>query len=314
MSGAPRTAPEDSSLCHEAMFYTDDDGYVDATRAFVEAGLAAAEPVLVAVPGPNLELLKAAIGSPAGLSYRDMSEAGRNPGWIIPGVLLAFAGEHRGSRVRMVGEPIWAGRSPAAYPRCVQHEALINIALAGYQASVLCAYDAGRLDIHAIADAASTHPVLIRAGERQVSPGYGSPEAVVDAFNRPLPEPTRTPSTLLFDASGLSGMRALVAALAGGAGLVPDRVADLQVAVSEIATNAVTHGGNSAVLRAWADVDGMICEVTGSSVLTDRLAGRIPAPPLSDRGRGLLLVNYLCDLVEVHTDDRSTTVRLHVNR
>ena len=136
---------------------------------------------------------------------------------------------------------------------------------------------------------------------------------MVDAFNRPLPEPTRTPSTLLFDASGLSGMRALVAALAGDAGLAPDRVADLRVAVSEIATNAVTHGGPSAVLRAWADGDGMVCEVTGSSVLTDRLAGRIP-PPLSDRGRGLLLVNSLCDLVEVHTDDSSTTVRLHVNR
>jgi hypothetical protein len=32
----------------------------------------------------------------------------------------------------------------------------------------------------------------------------------------------------------------------------------------------------------------------------------------SEHGRGLLLVNYLCDLVRVHTDLSSTTIRLHM--
>ena len=83
---------------------------------------------------------------------------------------------------------------------------------------------------------------------------------------------------------------------------------------NEIATNAVVHSGRPAVVRVWLDDEGVVCEITGSSVLTDRLAGRLPPSPVSDSGRGLLLVNYLCDLVQVHTDSTSTSVRLHMHR
>jgi anti-sigma regulatory factor (Ser/Thr protein kinase) len=302
------------TLRHEALFYTGEDDYLLCVQSFVDDAVAAGEPVLIAVPGHRLELLRPGFGSRTDVRLVDMARAGRNPSWIIPGVLDAFVSEHPGTRVRIVGEPIWPGRSALAYPRCVQGEALINVALAKHPATILCPYDAGRLDSDTIADAASTHPVLVRDGERRVSAGYGSPEAVVDAFNRPFPDPPPAHSTLIFEASGLSGMRALVAALASQAGLDPDQISDLQIATNEIATNAVTHADGPAVLRVWAEPDGMVCEVIGSSVLTDRLAGLIPPPPTTDRGRGLLLANFLCDLVEVHTDDRSTTVRLHMSR
>ncbi|MGI5216194.1 anti-sigma factor RsbA family regulatory protein [Plantactinospora sp. CA-290183] len=304
-----------SALRHDALFYRGDEDYVTAIRSFVETGLAVGEPVLIAVPGTRLDLLRSALGTSTELRFVDMARDGRNPAWIIPGVLYAFFNEHPGrGRVRMVGEPIWPGRSATAYPRCVQHEALINIALSDRPASILCAYDTAALDLDAIADAASTHPFLIRGGDRQASAGYGRPEHVVDAFNLPFPEPPSSASTLYFEAPGLAGMRALVAALAREAGLPPDRVDDVRVAVNEIATNAVVHSDQPAVLRVWRDAEGLVCEVAGSSVLTDRLAGRIPPSPASDRGRGLLLVNYLCDLVQVHTDEKSTTVRLHMHR
>ena len=60
-----------------------------------------------------------------------MAEAGRNPGRILPAVLHAFADDHPRARVRIVGEPVWAGRTPVEYPACAQHEALINGSLAG---------------------------------------------------------------------------------------------------------------------------------------------------------------------------------------
>ncbi|WP_326559590.1 anti-sigma factor RsbA family regulatory protein [Micromonospora sp. NBC_01796] len=331
MTIVPRAVSRSGALRHEALFYRDDDDYVTGVRTFVEAGLASAEPVLVVVPEPRHEALRRAVeaiavprhavevpreagdGDKPEVRYVDMATAGRNPGWIIPGILHAFLAEHPTTRVRIVVEPIWPGRAAVAYPRCVQHEALVNLALGDEPASILCPYDAVALNADVIADAASTHPVLIRAGVPQGSAGYGSPEAVVDAFNRPLSEPPLTPSTLLFDRAGMAGMRALVAALAGEAGLAPDRVADLRLATNEIATNAVVHGGEPAVLRVWAEPTGMVCEVIGTSVLTNRLAGLLPAAPTSEQGRGLLLVNHLCDLVHVHTTDESTTVRLHMN-
>ena len=109
---------------------------------FIRDGLAAGEPVAVAVPGPNLRLIRDALGADAAqVLLRDMTVAGRNPGRIIPTVLLAFANAHPGRRVRLIGEPIWPGRSAAEYPACAQHEALINAAFAGRPATILCPYN-----------------------------------------------------------------------------------------------------------------------------------------------------------------------------
>ncbi|MEV0394797.1 sensor histidine kinase [Polymorphospora rubra] len=312
MTDRPTIAPAHAPRWHEALFYTGDDDYLAATVPFVEEGLAAGEPVLIAVPTYGLGLLRRFDGVD-GVRLLDMVRAGRNPARIIPGVLHAFVAGH-GSPVRVVGEPVWPGRAAADYPRCVQHEALVNIAFANHPVRMLCPYDAARLDLDVLADAASTHPVLMRGGDRQPSLGYTRPERIVDAFNRPLPEPTTATTVLVFETAGLCGVRGLLVALATEAGLPPDRVTDLRIAVNELATNAVASAAGPAVLRVWTEPDALVCEITGSSVLTDRLAGRIPPPHTTERGRGLVLVNLLCDLVHVHTTEDSTTVRLLMDR
>ena len=126
------SAATEDQFVHPALLYRDDEEYLDGTVPFIRAGLAAGEPVAVAVPGRNLELLRTALGADTDrVVMRDMTVAGRNPGRIIPTVLLAFAGAHPGRRVRIIGEPIWAGRSAVEYPACAQHEALINAAFTG---------------------------------------------------------------------------------------------------------------------------------------------------------------------------------------
>jgi anti-sigma regulatory factor (Ser/Thr protein kinase) len=146
------------------------------------------------------------------------------------------------------------------------------------------------------------------------SRNYLPPEEVLRRCNRPLPPPPGEVATLRVDAAGLGALRATVAAVAAAAGLTDDRIDDLRIAVTELASNAITHSGDPAALRWWLTPDELVCEVACRSALTDPLAGRIPAPPGSDRGRGLLLVNQLCDLVEIHTGDGWTTVRLHLDR
>src|SRR2546421_10145952 len=107
------------------------DGADEGSRAggvrFVEAARGAREPVLVAVPAPRLRRLRVALGRrAAGGRFVGMTSVGRNPGKIIPWVLHAFLEEHAGHPVRIIGEPIWAGRSADEYPACVQHQALVN--------------------------------------------------------------------------------------------------------------------------------------------------------------------------------------------
>lgn len=104
---------------HPALFYRDEQEYLAGTLPFLEAGLAAGEPVAVAVPGANLRLIREGLGPAAeAVLLLDMQEAGRNPGRIIPGVLRAFAdAQPSGRRVRIIGEPIWAAAAPPSTRR-----------------------------------------------------------------------------------------------------------------------------------------------------------------------------------------------------
>jgi len=303
-----------ASFVHEALFYRDTGDYLAGTVPFVETALARREPVLVAVPRARIDLLTAALeGRAASVRFVDMTRAGRNPGKIIPWVLHAFLEEHAGRPVRVIGEPIWAGRSAEEYPACVQHEALINVAFARSVLSILCPYDTNGLPTGVLDDAACTHPVLVDVDARWDSPSYTDPDDVVAVFNQPLVEPAPDPPALVFDAPDLSLVRDFVAVHAARAGLPRRRIADLQLATNELATNAVTHGGGGGRLRVWRTGDQVVCEVSDTGTAPARLVGRTLPAPDSTGGRGLALVNYVSDLVRVHTGPDGTAIRLYLD-
>jgi anti-sigma regulatory factor (Ser/Thr protein kinase) len=87
---------------------------------------------------------------------------------------------------------------------------------------------------------------------------------------------------------------------------------DLILAVNEAATNALLHGGNEGELRIWTDGREVVCEVTDSGTFHEPLAGRQRPEPDWVCGRGVWLMNQLCDLVELRPTDTGTVVRLHV--
>lgn len=304
------------AFTHPALFYAGADEYLAGTLPFINAGLAAGEPVLVAVPGAHLELIRRGLGDDAErVRLRDMAAAGRNPGRIIPGVLLAFAAEHAGRPVRIIGEPIWAARSSTEYPACAQHEALINAAFAGRHATILCPYDVGRLPRQWVADAYRTHPVVEARSTRWSSPHYGDPRAVAADFNRPLPAPPAHARTVAVEQAALPHIRRLVTVEALNAGLDAERVADLTLAVHELAANTVEHSGGTGTLALWRDGDQFCCQLSDGGHIADPLAGRLPVPARqATGGRGLLLVNRLCDLVRIHTRPGGTTIRVHMAR
>jgi len=311
--------PEGIGLVHEALFYLDEQDYATGIARFLRDGFELDEPALVAVPGSHVDVLRSAMGADADrVRFADMAQAGRNPGRIIPTVLYAFTQEHPQRRVRIVGEPIWPGRSAAEYRAALQHEALINVALADREATILCPYDLQGLDAVALADARTTHPVLVEGELRKVSTDYGDPRAVADASFRSLPDiPELWGDMLVFSsANDLRAVRQFVEGLALRAGLVPQRVPDLCMAVNEVATNTLVHTSAKGVLSLWQDpdTDSLICDITDSGQLHDRLVGRIPPAPEELHGRGLILVNVLCDLVEMPTGriGTGTTVRLHM--
>ncbi|MFD6289713.1 anti-sigma factor RsbA family regulatory protein [Streptomyces sp. NPDC060205] len=306
------TAPTTEPFTHPALFYRGEEEYVDGTVPFIREGLAAGEPVAVAVPGPRLELLRSALGDGAtDVRFIDMTVAGRNPGRIIPKVLSVFADAHPKERVRIIGEPIWPDRTGVEYPACVQHEALINSAFEGRDATILCPYDEAGLGEQVLTDAYETHPVVISGGLRRNSPSY-APERAVERYNEPLPV-AEGAEGYVFGADELPAARYFVAERAARLGLSGVRLDDLALVVAELTTNSVVHGGGWGAVYVWGEGGQVVCEVRDEGELKDSLAGRRPSPPAQVGGRGLLLVNYLMDLVRVRTGPEGTVVRCYVD-
>ncbi|WP_309116999.1 anti-sigma factor RsbA family regulatory protein [Saccharothrix sp.] len=292
---------------HPALFYRTDREYLSALVPFAEEGLDAGQPVAMAVPGARLDLVRSGLGTLARhVTLLDMAVEGRNPGRIIARVLRRFADRHRDRHVRIVGEPIWAGRSEVEYPACAQHEALINLAFDGRDVTILCPYDLSTLSPVAVADALVTHPVVWEGTSSYPSSDYDVP-GLLSRYNEPLPEP---PADAVFEVSGtgdLGEARKFAAERADGVGR--ERVADVELIVTELATNSLRHSGGSCRVGVWRADGHLVCDVRDGGRLSDPLAGRRPPEPGQLSGRGLLMVNDLADLVRLHSGPTGTTVR-----
>jgi anti-sigma regulatory factor (Ser/Thr protein kinase) len=302
---------ETPGLMHAALLYRSEEEYLDAIVPFVIDGLAMGQPVMIAVPGDNLAVLRDALGGAApAVVLADMTEIGRNP-HRIPASLAVFAAKNPGRRVRVVGEPWWPGRSDEEYSACIQMEALCNKLFEHSHVTALCAYNTGRLAERAIADIRSTHPLLRQAGSVDCSADY-APDDAVARHDRPLTHSATSAVYTVTTRTDLSAARAFAARYARWHGLSFDRIADLLLIATELATNSLEHTGGVCRLAFWEHHAHLICEASDSGRLDDPLAGC--RPPVADAagGRGLFLVNAIADLVRTHATASGTTIQAYL--
>jgi anti-sigma regulatory factor (Ser/Thr protein kinase) len=299
--------PDGGVLSHAEFCYRSQPEYAAAIVAFVQTGLAAGEPAMVAVPGAKGRVIGDRLDVPGEVVFTDMAELGRNPARIIPEV-RAFLDKHPGQRVRYVGEPIWPGRSAAEICEAVRHEALLNLAFAQAPMTILCPYDASGLPGSVLADARRTHQEPAASGATRQTWRDNLPPRC----DQPLSPPPAEAEVLCYD-TDLALVRRLVTGRAQRAGLDAERTVDLVLAVNEIAANTISHTTGGGVLHIWDTPEEVVCQVHDQGEITDPLAGRIRHGP-DDRGHGLWLVNQVCDLVELRTGPAGTTVRMHLRR
>jgi serine/threonine-protein kinase RsbW len=115
-----------------------------------------------------------------------------------------------------------------------------------------------------------------------------------------------------FGASELRALRDEVATLAASAGLLEPRLADFVLAVNEVMTNVVRHGGGRGRLRLWLTEGRLRCEIAdqGPGIPSGRLVQDELPPGSATGGRGLWLARRLCDAMTVETGPDGTIVRL----
>ena len=301
---------------HEAFFYAGDDEYFAGLLDFLRDGMASDEPTLVVLDATRIAVLEAELGADrSAVTFADMTEIGANPARIIP-AWQDFVSEHGpvGRPLRGIGEPIWAYRSPAELSECQRHEALLNLAFEGsaFDFWLLCPYDTAALPDDVLDEARRNHPYLQVDGHATPSASYPGADALAAPFTVPLPDSPPGSPTRSFTTGELGEVRVFASMHATAAGLAPDQVTDLVLAVHEIAANSIVHGGGRGRLTMWCDADVVVCEVRDRGRLVDPLADRTRADSLSGGGRGLWLANQLCDLVQLRSVADGTVVRLHL--
>ena len=300
---------------HEAFLYHGEDEFLTGVGGFVRDGLAVGDVVVVAEPADRLHLLRDALAGDLAcddsVRYLDMADVGANPGRIIAVWAEALAAATTGGRrLRGVGEPAFAGRRTPEFDECHLHELLLNRAFDGGPAwRLVCPYDVGRVPEVVRHRALHSHPVWSTTARTEPT-GIDVDEVLAAAFADPLPTPTHAALRGDFGRADVPAVRRTVAAWARSCRLPVEQVESLELAASELATNAVVHGGGSGSVAMWADPAAAVLEVSSPGPLVDPLSGRLRPPPGNEGGAGLYLVHHLCDLVQVRSGPAGTTVRV----
>jgi anti-sigma regulatory factor (Ser/Thr protein kinase) len=110
------------------------------------------------------------------------------------------------------------------------------------------------------------------------------------------------------DPAHLPLVRAFVRSRARALGLAPERAELLTLAVSELATNTLQHTSGPGQVRLWVDVGRLTCDVEDTGPA--RPLGRLMPPADAEGGRGLAIVERVCDEVTTMAGARGTLVRL----
>lgn len=166
-------------LEHRALVYDSDDELIEAVAPFVIEGAERGEDPLVVTTRPRIRRLRKAVGSAAdAVRFEDARTWYSSP--------LAALDRYRSyidERIaagcfwlRIVGEPVWPGRSPAGRRALTRYESMINLTMASAPATVICPYHRGSAPPSVVRQAYCTHPELVADGGAVDSPCYEEPE------------------------------------------------------------------------------------------------------------------------------------------
>ena len=305
-----------NGFVHQALIYGSDREFMQVALPFVEEGLRANEPTLVAVQERHVKNLRASLGGESeGLTLVPVED------WYETSARTrekfarwAVEQTESGSRARLMGESPWALGHEARVRDRARNESVINVVFANLPVTFICPYDARALPPDVLDVARETHPEIVDATGTWPSDSYEDPRKFCERLDSTVEVHGREPSVeMMFGLADLPSVRRLVGSFAIDAGLSGPRTEEVILAANEIATNALLHGEPPATLRGWQAGDEIVVEVTDAGEgIPDAFAGQLPPGAGELGGRGLWLTRLLCDAVEI-CNAGGCTVTMHAD-
>jgi anti-sigma regulatory factor (Ser/Thr protein kinase) len=253
--------------------------------------------------------MREALGADAErVMFRDLGSTYTRPARTLAAYYGLFLGQlQKTPSVRAVAE-MQLGPTPADWQEWTRYEAITNVAYSHLPVWVVCTYNANGLPDPVRDGVLRTHSKLLTDGW-QDSHEFEDPREVVRDLTpaaSPLPE-----LRSFFVADDVEAFRELLARELV-AEKVPDaRVLDMLVAGTEIATNALMHGGGIAQVRVGRAEGRFVCEVVDrGSGFDDPVAGYLA--PREGTGTGLWVARQLAWRVEFFHSPEGFTARIRL--
>ncbi|HZI37647.1 MAG TPA: MEDS domain-containing protein [Acidimicrobiia bacterium] len=177
VGGSSTVAPR--LLEHRVLLYGSDEDFAAGTVPFLTDGVTRSDARLVVTTPRRIRLVQKALAAgsdevefaSSASWYRSPVEAMRRYHAFVSERFAAGAGW-----VRIIGEPVWVGRSEAEMAAWTRYESLINVALASAPATIVCPYDTTAVPATVLAGAHCTHPQVTHEGGTTANRRYREPE------------------------------------------------------------------------------------------------------------------------------------------
>jgi transcriptional regulator with XRE-family HTH domain len=155
-------------LWHSLLTYGSDDEFRDATTPFLAQGIERSEPVLAVTTPSKIELLRDSLAAnAAGVEFADSVAWLTSPNDALDRfrIFVKQKLEAGATWIRILGEPVWVGRSDAEILAWTRFESMFNLAFASIPLSAVCPYDTRALSEEVVANAHRTHPLVAHGTE-----------------------------------------------------------------------------------------------------------------------------------------------------
>ncbi|PRY40285.1 MEDS domain-containing protein [Umezawaea tangerina] len=300
---------------HDAAVYGSDEEFLAMAVPFVVGGLDLGEPVLVTTTPANIDLLRRALGGRADdFDHAETAYFGRRPPERATEFFRYWQRRSPGSgrNVRVLAEPLWAGRTERDVRAWRRMESGLNVVLADTNVWMICPYDTRVVSEEGVSHALRTHPADVRGTEYVPSAEYVDPVEYAHACDA-VPLPERPADAAVQPLRGdPNALRRFIVGTAVDLGLSEDSAAMLTVAVGE-ALAFLRDDGHVAM---WVDGGAVVCELSGaaSGDLGPFAGFRPPEMHASgETGDGLWITRQICEVVDIRTSHGVAVFRLHMS-
>lgn len=293
---------------HNAFVYESQDEYVSRSAGFLREGLEAGEGAIVANTRRGLAAMREALGPDAAqVTFVDVSSAYTRPARMLAAHNNVMAEQlRRTTSLRGVADVLY-GPDPGEWDLWTGYEAVINRCFGHLPAWVLCTYNMNGLPDPVLDGVWRTHPEVVAGDTWTTSDRYEQPDHLLRRITQ-LPEPLSDLRSIPFGRDREQFRERLARELVAE-DVAAAKILDMLLAASEVATNAIVHGGGVEEVRVGRADGRFVCEIIDrGSGFDDPAAGYLA--PRAGVGSGLWVARQLTWQIDFFKSPRGFTARI----